>query len=278
MESLAAQIKTKSASLMSVIFELRLPEEICLSRNTGYVVYGAFLDLVRQTAPALAVYLHSASREKPFTLSGLSVLASETANGSSPPVSISFRVTGFSKEITSWLARCLENPPSSIDLLGREMQLIRIAPSEPSSSVCTTFEELYGRIFDLNVELPRRLSLGFLTPTAFRSGRRNILFPVPGLVFRTLSQKWNTYAPIDLGEMVPRLIDETVRVSRYRLRTQMLRFDDYPQIGFTGEVSYLISKDLPDLWVRAIHLLADFAFYAGVGYKTTMGMGQVRTL
>ena len=28
--------------------------------------------------------------------------------------------------------------------------------------------------------------------------------------------------------------------------------------------------------LRLVNLLADFAFYCGTGYKTTMGMGQTR--
>jgi len=29
-------------------------------------------------------------------------------------------------------------------------------------------------------------------------------------------------------------------------------------------------------WLNVLHLLAAFAFYSGVGYQTTSGLGQVR--
>lgn len=280
MESMAINPEPRSASLLSVTFELQRPEEISLSWNTGYVVYGAFLDLLRQSDPSLAAYLHSASREKPFTLSGLYALSGRGVNGDSSSANsrMCFRVTGFSKEIILWLARCVENPPLSIDLLGHDMEVVRIAPTDDFRSGCVTFEQLYSRIFDLNVALPRYIRMRFLTPTSFRSNGQNIPFPLPRLVFYTLCQKWNTYAPIHLGEFMHRLIEETVTLSGYRLTTETLEFDKYKQVGFVGDATFLLSKKLPDLWVRAVHLLADFAFYAGVGYKTTMGMGQVRAL
>ena len=55
------------------------------------------------------------------------------------------------------------------------------------------------------------------------------------------------------------------------------------QIGFTGRCGYTLpaGAGLPPrdeyLW-RALHLLAAFAFYAGVGAKTTMGMGTARVV
>jgi CRISPR-associated endoribonuclease Cas6 len=54
----------------------------------------------------------------------------------------------------------------------------------------------------------------------------------------------------------------------------MLEFGSYRQIGFAGECTYEFATDAPGELKRQVSLLADFAFHAGVGYKTTMGMGQ----
>jgi CRISPR-associated endoribonuclease Cas6 len=43
-----------------------------------------------------------------------------------------------------------------------------------------------------------------------------------------------------------------------------------------GEISYRILGDVEPLVIKQINALADFALYAGVGRKTTMGMGMVR--
>ncbi|MBI3490961.1 MAG: CRISPR system precrRNA processing endoribonuclease RAMP protein Cas6 [Acidobacteria bacterium] len=45
--------------------------------------------------------------------------------------------------------------------------------------------------------------------------------------------------------------------------------------GFIGTCEYSVGPRAPEDVSRALHLLADFAFFCGVGLKTTMGMGQV---
>jgi CRISPR-associated endoribonuclease Cas6 len=62
-----------------------------------------------------------------------------------------------------------------------------------------------------------------------------------------------------------------------------VHFTRHPQRGFVGSCTYqLRGPDEPampeaPLTVRQqIFLLAMFAFYCGIGYKTAMGMGQVR--
>ncbi len=48
-------------------------------------------------------------------------------------------------------------------------------------------------------------------------------------------------------------------------------------VGAAGVVTYELLA-AAEAHARALHVLADFAFYAGVGYKTTQGMGQSRRL
>jgi CRISPR-associated endoribonuclease Cas6 len=48
-------------------------------------------------------------------------------------------------------------------------------------------------------------------------------------------------------------------------------------IGFKGRVTYTYPRQIDAPTRQALNALADFGFFAGVGYKTTMGMGQVLT-
>ncbi|MBM4027556.1 MAG: CRISPR system precrRNA processing endoribonuclease RAMP protein Cas6, partial [Planctomycetes bacterium] len=52
-----------------------------------------------------------------------------------------------------------------------------------------------------------------------------------------------------------------------------LKRGTYP--GGYGDVTFE-ALDTTSPYVRTLNLLADFAFYSGVGTKTTMGMGQAR--
>jgi CRISPR-associated endoribonuclease Cas6 len=70
------------------------------------------------------------------------------------------------------------------------------------------------------------------------------------------------------------LIDDMLTLGRYELRTSSLRYREYEQVGFTGEAEFEMLGGTRCQALRIVHLLARFSFYAGVGYKTTMGMGQ----
>ena len=77
--------------------------------------------------------------------------------------------------------------------------------------------------------------------------------------------------------LLPQLIGE-VDIARYKLRTQMMDFRSYRQLGFVGECEFGVRKGLCEEALGALQVLADFSVFAGVGYKTTMGLGQTRRL
>lgn len=58
------------------------------------------------------------------------------------------------------------------------------------------------------------------------------------------------------------------------LATHTMQYLKYAQKGFTGTCSYEIYID-PDI-IQKLTTLAEFASYAGVGYRTAWGMGQTR--
>ena len=57
----------------------------------------------------------------------------------------------------------------------------------------------------------------------------------------------------------------------------MLRFRRSPQVGFVGQVTCGLMAENEAARCQ-LNALADFAFYAGVGMKTAMGMGMVRRI
>ena len=89
---------------------------------------------------------------------------------------------------------------------------------------------------------------------------------------------WNHYAPFPLDEDLIDVLDAEIDVDRYDLETQMQNFGRYQlQIGFVGQCTFGARKDVEAEVVWCMWLLAQFAFFAGVGYRTTtMGMEQVR--
>ena len=58
------------------------------------------------------------------------------------------------------------------------------------------------------------------------------------------------------------------------LATHTLQYQNYAQKGFTGTCCYEIDGDLGV--TQKLTMLAEFAHYASIGYRTTWGMGQTR--
>lgn len=142
-------------------------------------------------------------------------------------------------------------------------------------SAATDYQGLAARWFLGKTGLPRKLTLEFVSPTTFHSGGHNLPFPLPGLVFGSLLERWNAISPIPLDPQVRALAEEHLVVSRHRLETHMVPLAGGRQVGFTGVCEFTSLSGDP-YWLAVVNLLADFAFYAGVGAKTTMGLGQCR--
>lgn len=167
----------------------------------------------------------------------------------------------------------------------------------------TTYAELVERARTCNptASTTRNISLEFRSPTALSNGQRAwgkqmYLFPDHERVFSGLARAWNYWAPVQYAldlQALQGYIREWVTVTHYELRTQTVHFDCATQEGFTGKCTYAFMDAPRESTYRyaqakvvgagltsgqALHLLSSFAFYAGVGYKTTMGMGQVRPL
>jgi CRISPR-associated endoribonuclease Cas6 len=117
-----------------------------------------------------------------------------------------------------------------------------------------------------------KITLEFVSPTCFRSSGQQLLFPEPVLVFGSLIDKWNFFSDIPLPKPGLSLIN----VTKYDLKTTMVQFNNYNLIGFKGTCTFTLSSDTQEVVRWAINTLASFAAVVGVGYKTTMGMGQVR--
>nr|WP_242470175.1 CRISPR system precrRNA processing endoribonuclease RAMP protein Cas6 [Thiococcus pfennigii] len=135
----------------------------------------------------------------------------------------------------------------------------------------------------------RYLRLQFHSPTSFRGGHHNLPLPLPHLVFGSLAAQWRACAPAPLAGWIDALVpaglshaacaaavERNVRIARHRIETRLLAFPEYRRVGFVGDVDFELAPGIPPAAAAAAQTLAFLAQYAGVGDKTTMGMGQVR--
>lgn len=121
-----------------------------------------------------------------------------------------------------------------------------------------------------------RVALRFASPTTFKSNEKHVPVPLPGLVFGSLLEKWNAFAPVALPPEARRFAEECMALSGFELRSRPAYLKDGSvRVGAVGAARYTaINRDR--YWLSVMNLLADFALFAGVGAGTTMGLGQAR--
>src|SRR5450755_4651131 len=158
----------------------------------------------------------------------------------------------------------------------------------------TSFGKLVEQARVLKLGRNEPLNLEFTSLTTFNRGSAKgrlyenyyARLPLPHYVFPGLARRWQELAPPELAELVQKerieeyISDEGMIIEDYNLLTHRFVFTNHPQKGFVGQCKYLLRG--PDeavaegsLTVRQqILLLAQLAFYTGVGYKTAMGMGR----
>lgn len=266
--------------LISIILTLVSETATTLPAHVGRANYAATLARLTQVDAALATALHDGDGPKPLTCSSLlNAPAGRDSLAIQAGAPYFVRITGLDAQVSAALTTgLLTERPATWELDGH--------PFAVSAAVCdaqqhpwsgrTTYEELAAGQLLRSDPLPRRVTLHFASPTAFKSGGVTAPVPLPGLVFGSLVERWNSFSPITLSPEMRRFGEEALAISRYRLESRpVAQKNQALRIGGVGEVTYqAVHGDR--YWLGVLNMLADFALFSGVGVQTATGMGQVR--
>lgn len=269
--------------LVSLVWILQVERRGVLPPDLGRASHALFLRHVAQRDAVLAERLHRPDERRPFTCSSLVGVQWESVAGERrsvvlPERSLFVRYTGLTAEVSEHLVEWAHSPPPAVEIEGMRL-IVREATVDSAVHPWagqTTYAALLARHLPPREPPARRLELEFFSPTAFHSGGRNVPLPLPDLVYGSLVEKWNDFAPVAVSPQVRRFAQEGVAISWYNLFTQVVMGKGAGrQIGFVGRCRYTVLRADP-YWQGVLELLTDYAFYAGVGYQTSQGMGQVR--
>jgi CRISPR-associated endoribonuclease Cas6 len=266
--------------LLSTVFVLCPLAESTLPLTQGNAIHAWFLHLVRQQEPSLARWLHGQEQRKPFTTSPLQGRLKRQGASALLQADHTYwlRVTSLVADLSVCLLAVEAAPPPRVRLFDVEFEVCAVTSQsqEHPWAQRSTYEQLYTRA----VERPpaSQHTLDFVSPTVFRSQGRNQLMPVPRLIFASLWESWHAFAPVPLPPALLPVLSTEVDVLRYEIKTQMCDFGNYRQVGFVGPCTFGLPQRQPANVLRGMQLLLESAFFTGVGYKTTMGMGQTRRL
>ncbi len=265
-----------SEMLFSFLIELETLEPATLNGYGGEALHGLFFEILRDYSKKVFDVVHNESRKpKPFSLSG--VLEKKTRSEGrlflSAGEHVSFRIAVLEEklipDVLASFAKAL-NLKTKLSLSNGRIIIKNISYQEGSSPWVKS--TLYPKLFE-EAKARDRVNLRFISPTSFRVKGNQCTLPLAALIFGSLLEKWNTFSGIRFkAGFLEKL--EAAFPSQFQLRSELVEFSNYRIIGFRGEVEYRLGKDFTREEKKQLNALADFAFYAGVGYKTTMGMGQ----
>jgi CRISPR-associated endoribonuclease Cas6 len=265
--------------LISIVLTLVSDKPGLLPPFLGRANYAATLARIREVDATLAARIHDGDGPKPLTCSGLlDARIDRQGTHIEAGRAVTLRVTGLADEVSRGLeAGLLMQPPPTWELDGHCFQVkAAICDAEQHSwSGRTTYGELTARLAAAE-RPPREATLHFASPTSFRSGGMHMPLPLPGLVFGSLVERWNAFSPVTLNPETRRFGEEQIAISRYRLESRAAAHKEGGlRVGGLGRVTYTaLSRDR--YWLSVMQILADFAFYSGVGVQTAAGMGQTR--
>lgn len=292
-------------TLYATVIKLTAAREGSLPATQGRLAQAAFLDIVQAVDPALSAALHAKNQRRPYTISPLQGLPRPRGKQIALPrgQQVWLRVTQLHSRLFTTLTQYFLGrvdlgrlPTIRLGTLDFAVSEMLTTPGSHRWAGFTTLAALLHLWQEASLDkTAQRIRVEFASPTVFsRSSNKDGMgkfmetLPYPAMFFGSVAARWNELVAGSEGQVVEPLAfetktireyaEETVVVGQYRLNSQMSRYWGNPQIGVMGTVTYLLKDKANQPLIRALNLLADFAFYSGVGAKTAMGMGMVRRI
>ena len=273
---------------ISAVIYLIPSRDVTLRLTMGHHAHAAFLSLLKISNPKKAEEIHATSTQKPFTVSPLIGKAERRGNSLKIRAKTEcwLRFTFLDDELFTYFRNTFFSQElPSIQLGQATFQFDRLIIGNTEDQVWSG-NTTYANLAE-STKAETEIRLKFHSPTAFRAltprGQRsyNHTQVDPVRCYQSWINKWNAFATLrfDKEELLA-FITEHVRVSRAETWTQALNFGRHTEIGWMGTCTLRFEQEsvCDENLLRAANCLANFAFYCGTGYKTTMGMGQTRRI
>ena len=145
--------------------------------------------------------------------------------------------------------------------------------SKNITDICS-YKDIADRYF-LSDNVNRIVNIQFLTPTTYKVQGNFTIFPYIDSMFISLYDKWNMYSE-NISLQDDRVVSDLVKnvnIIRYDLRSTKFSMEGVNLNSFIGNITLHCSNN--KILVNIYNMLLDFAFYSGIGAKTSLSMGGV---
>lgn len=237
---------------------------------------------IAKVDPDLAARLHEGSSLRPYSASTL--MGHFPGGKIDPEETYILRLTALAQDIAGILVNASQpgggiSSGDEVELDRRPFRVEKIfaeAGSHPWAGALS-YADLLSRVLPSS-NPSHQITLQLTSPTSFKSGGKHVPLPLPELVFGSLLERWNAFAPSPLPAEVKRYAAECLGISRYHLHSRPVPLKgEGLRIGAVGWVT-CSALNYDRYWMGAVHALADYALFAGLGAGTAMGMGQSRAV
>jgi CRISPR-associated endoribonuclease Cas6 len=236
-----------------------LPENI-----SGKHLHGFFFKKILGTMnPKFAADIHEQVESKPFSLSYLYPWNNMYW----------FRIATWDERIPETVFAYF-NETQEFEFNRCGFQLIKTT-THPADSYWANRLSIQSFIEQHFVEMDR-FRLIHKGATSFKTGDAHIPLPVPELIVNSIYRKLPSWLKDVIQDISKEQIIETIRLKGHRIESIYNKKTYGAITSFAGETRWQIDQRTLIDTRKAINLMFNFAFYCGIGVKTTQGMGMCR--
>jgi CRISPR-associated endoribonuclease Cas6 len=256
---------------LTAIFNLRTLNSTKLHRSYPALFHPVFLQRIWQTDEQMGSKLHNAGQMVPFSLSPILGIKKKIEEDQSAWV----RVCLLTSELEDVFFKSLEMGCWHKPIyLNEAIFLVEDISVGKQPHQAWGAGEDYQELIQSN-QAQKKVPFEIATPMSFKKSDLHYPLPDLALIYNNLARRWNHFYPAYSLQTDPDLTQ--VSLSYFDLKTVPYALRKGGTIiGAKGRLTFTFRQETKTCF--NFNLLLKFAFYSGIGVKTTQGMGMCRIL
>lgn len=249
--------------LKTLEIKFTAPAKIKLNQSIGSIMQGILMERID---PSYAEYLHQ-KNIRPY---------SQYIFFDAKSQYLVWRISSLNQDSFEQILLPLEQLSDNVYMRHKQINLKIINKQYTYNK---TYESLVQQYFNDERYLVDNMHIeyDFITSTAFKRQGKYIIFPEIPLLLNNLLLRWNTYSSLDFlaHKEIYKQMPKYLFTTDYKLKMRPFSLEGIRIPAFVGSYSIGVQQNLTAQ--KLISLLSEFAMISGIGIKTAIGMGAVKT-